>query len=52
MKVQEDIPQRVAPYEELKKAKLKKKNALDQMMDELEKYEDGCEEKDLLSSGE
>ncbi|MBI4151988.1 hypothetical protein HY496_03380 [Candidatus Woesearchaeota archaeon] len=43
-----------SPYEDLKKEKLdkKKKNPFDQMLDELEKYEEGCDEKDLMSSGE
>ncbi|MBS3169956.1 hypothetical protein J4210_05730 [Candidatus Woesearchaeota archaeon] len=43
-----------SPYGELKKEKLsqKKKNPLDKMLEELETYEEGCDEKDLLSSGE
>ena len=48
-----EIPAKVeSPYEDLKKTKLKKKNPLDKMLEELENYEDGCEEKDLMSSGE
>ncbi len=44
--------QRESPYEDLKKSKLKKKNPFDDMLDELEDYEKGCEENDLRSSGE
>ncbi|MBI2103252.1 hypothetical protein HYT55_05390 [Candidatus Woesearchaeota archaeon] len=43
-----------SPYEDLKKEKLskKKKNPFDEMLEELETYEEGCDEKDLMSSGE
>jgi len=30
----------------------KKKNPLEEMLEQLEKYEEGCEPKDLMSSGE
>ena len=32
--------------------KTKKKNPLDEFLEELENYDDGCEPKDLMSSGE
>ncbi len=32
--------------------KKKKKNPLEEMLEQLEKYDDGCEPKDLMSSGE
>ncbi len=59
VKAKSEIPEHIespdkreSPYEDLKKAKLKKKNPFDDMLDELEDYEKGCEEKDLRSSGE
>ena len=33
-------------------AKDTKKNALDEVMEDLEEYEEGCEPTDLMSSGE
>jgi hypothetical protein len=35
-----------------KKDKKKKKNPLDELLDELEKYDEGCDSHDLMSSGE
>ena len=35
-----------------KKTKKKKKNPLDEIMGELDNYDEGCEPKDLMSSGE
>jgi len=37
---------------EKKKTKKKKKNPLDEIMEELDNYDEGCEPKDLMSSGE
>jgi len=37
---------------EKKKTKKKKKNPLDEIMEDLEDYNEGCEPKDLMSSGE
>ena len=36
----------------MREKKKKKKNPLDEIMDELEEYDDGCESHDLMSSGE
>lgn len=34
------------------KDKKKKRNPLDEMMDQLDKYSEGCDTEDLMSSGE